>query len=84
MPDSNETARCHLDARGLICPEPVVRARRALSQMNPGERLLVDADDPLAELDFRVFCERSGHELVDVEHLTDAVLRFSIRRSAKA
>ncbi|MDT8437719.1 MAG: sulfurtransferase TusA family protein [Wenzhouxiangellaceae bacterium] len=54
-----------LDARGLLCPEPVFRASRALAMMPPGATLVVLADDPLAELDLRVFCERSGHVLID-------------------
>ena len=60
-------APVELDAIGLICPEPVVRASVLLRSMASGALLQIDVDDPLAELDFRVFCERTGHELVSIE-----------------
>ena len=60
-------ASVELDATGLLCPEPVVRASALLRKMTSGSLLRIDVDDPLAELDFRVFCERTGHELVSVE-----------------
>lgn len=53
-----------LDALGLECPQPVVRARRVLERMRAGGVLEVRADDPLAELDLQVFCERCGHEFL--------------------
>jgi tRNA 2-thiouridine synthesizing protein A len=54
-----------LDATGLMCPEPVFEARCRLDAMRPGEVLEIRADDPLAELDLRVFCERTGHGLIE-------------------
>jgi tRNA 2-thiouridine synthesizing protein A len=54
-----------LDAIGLMCPEPVFAARRRLDAMQPGEVLEIRADDPLAELDLKVFCERTGHEFIE-------------------
>lgn len=65
-----------LDATGLTCPEPVFRTRRRLAGMRPGEVLEVHADDPMAELDFAVFCNRTGHELVSSRTVTG---RFEIR-----
>lgn len=53
-----------LDALGLECPQPVLQARRVLDRMRDGRVLEVRADDPLAELDLRVFCERCGHEFL--------------------
>lgn len=53
-----------LDAIGLMCPEPVFRARQCLATMEVGQVLEVLADDPLAEIDLAVFCERTGHELL--------------------
>lgn len=61
MPDNT------LDCSGLICPEPVIRARQAIAGMQPGQNLDVIATDPLAELDLTVFCQQTGHELVDCE-----------------
>ncbi|MDT8410112.1 MAG: sulfurtransferase TusA family protein [Wenzhouxiangellaceae bacterium] len=59
-----QTADRTLDAIGLQCPEPVFRTRRELARMQPGERLEVRADDPLAELDLAVFCQQTGHQLL--------------------
>lgn len=52
------------DARGLLCPEPVMRARIAINRIEPGQHLLLLADDPHAGLDLEVFCLRGGHQLL--------------------
>ena len=51
-----------VDARGLICPLPVLRARKVLLGMRPGEVLRVLATDPMAVLDLPHFCAEAGHE----------------------
>jgi tRNA 2-thiouridine synthesizing protein A len=51
-----------VDARGLICPLPVLRARKALEAIRPGEVLRVLADDPMAAIDLPHFCAEAGHE----------------------
>ena len=53
-----------LDARGLICPLPVLKARKRLQGMVPGTVLRILATDPAAVLDVPHFCAESGHELV--------------------
>jgi tRNA 2-thiouridine synthesizing protein A len=53
-----------LDTRGLSCPLPVLKARKRLMAMAPGERLTVLATDPKAPGDFRLWCEETGHRLV--------------------
>jgi tRNA 2-thiouridine synthesizing protein A len=50
-----------LDARGLLCPLPVVRTRERMKTLEPEARLDVVADDPLARLDLKAFCAREGH-----------------------
>jgi tRNA 2-thiouridine synthesizing protein A len=55
-----------LDLKGLKCPLPVLKARRAIKEMTPGQVLTVIADDPAAQLDFPHFCETSGHELLSL------------------
>jgi tRNA 2-thiouridine synthesizing protein A len=50
-----------LDARGLKCPLPVLRARKALGNVAPGGTLSVLTTDPAAPKDFASFCEQSGH-----------------------
>ena len=54
-----------LDARGLKCPLPVLKARRALKEVPPGGILRVLATDPGAEKDFVHFCETTGCLLLD-------------------
>ncbi|NAZ35231.1 sulfurtransferase TusA family protein [Rubellimicrobium sp. CFH 75288] len=51
-----------IDARGLRCPLPVLRARKALLGMRPGEVLRVLADDPMAAIDLPHFCREAGHD----------------------
>lgn len=54
-----------LDATGLLCPLPVLKARKRLKSMAPGQILRVLADDPAAIVDVPHFCVEAGHELVD-------------------
>jgi tRNA 2-thiouridine synthesizing protein A len=53
-----------LDVRGMRCPLPVLKARKALAAMAPGEEIEVLATDPAARIDFRHFCETTGNRLV--------------------
>ncbi|MCB1501253.1 MAG: sulfurtransferase TusA family protein [Bauldia sp.] len=55
--------RC-LDLRGLACPLPVLKARKALLAMTPGQTLAVEASDPLAAIDIPNFCREAGHALL--------------------
>ncbi|WP_372718795.1 sulfurtransferase TusA family protein [Immundisolibacter sp.] len=55
-----------LDTSGLLCPLPVLKARRALNRMQSGEGLRVIATDTKAPDDFAAFCEQSGDVLRDV------------------
>jgi tRNA 2-thiouridine synthesizing protein A len=68
-----------LDLRGLACPLPVLKARKALIGLAPGKRLLVEASDPLAAVDIPHFCREAGHTLVATEKRGDAWL-FLIER----
>lgn len=54
-----------LDASGLSCPLPLLKAKQALNRMSPGEILKVIATDSGSVRDFRVYVEHSDHELVD-------------------
>ncbi|TNC68044.1 sulfurtransferase TusA family protein [Rubellimicrobium roseum] len=50
-----------VDARGLICPLPVLKARKVLEGMKPGEVLRVLATDAMAAIDLPHFCAEAGH-----------------------
>lgn len=51
------------DARGMKCPLPVLKARKLMKELAPGDILEVQATDPGAPGDFRHFCETTGHRL---------------------
>jgi TusA-related sulfurtransferase len=53
-----------LDATGLLCPMPLLKAKRALNAMASGEKLQVTATDQGSVRDFQVFAEQSGHILL--------------------
>jgi tRNA 2-thiouridine synthesizing protein A len=55
-----------LDLLGLNCPLPVLKTRRALARLAPGERLVVLASDPLAAVDLPHLCAEDGHRLVSL------------------
>jgi len=54
-----------LDARGLNCPLPILKTKKALSEMNSGEVLRVVATDPGSVRDFQAFARQTGNLLLD-------------------
>ncbi|MEN9451221.1 MAG: hypothetical protein RLZZ369_280 [Pseudomonadota bacterium] len=58
-----------LDARGLTCPLPILKAKKALSDMQSGEVLKVLATDPGSVRDFQAFARQTGNDLVDQQTL---------------
>jgi tRNA 2-thiouridine synthesizing protein A len=56
-----------LDTVGLLCPLPVLKARKRLQGLPAGGLLRVRADDPAAAIDIPHFCAEAGHELVSTE-----------------
>ncbi len=73
-----------LDARGLLCPLPVLRARKRLATMTPGQVLRVLADDPAARIDMPHFCAEAGHDLAGDHALDGAARAYLIRRGGAA
>ncbi len=53
-----------LDARGLNCPLPILRAKKALTDMQSGQILRIIATDPGSVKDFQAFCKQTGNELI--------------------
>ena len=72
-----------IDARGLRCPLPVLRAQKALRAMAPGAVLRLRADDPMAQIDMPHFCREAGHDLMAAREEADGHL-FEIRRGVRA
>ena len=71
----------YLDTKGLRCPIPVLRARKAMKPLAAGDLLEIDATDPGSVQDFHNFCETTGHELV-AHGEADGVYSFQIRKVA--
>jgi tRNA 2-thiouridine synthesizing protein A len=69
-----------LDASGLNCPLPILKAKKALGGLGRGAVLEVLATDPGSAADFEVFCRIMGHELVATSLEEGGVLRFLIRK----
>ena len=67
-----------LDLRGLKCPLPTFKTRKALRTMTEGERLTVLADDPMAAIDIPHFCNEAGHRLVEMIREEEGRMRFVI------
>jgi len=76
----NVTVDATLDATGLLCPLPVLKARRALKPLAPGAVLEVLATDPGATKDFEHFCATTGCELIEASEQPGGVLRFVMRK----
>lgn len=60
-----------IDARGLLCPLPVLKLRKRLKPVANGHCIDLLADDPAAVVDVPHFCAESGHELVSVDDAGD-------------
>ena len=60
----SDESQLELDARGLVCPMPLLKAKRAINAMADGQRLQVLSTDQGSVRDFRVFAEQSGHILL--------------------
>jgi tRNA 2-thiouridine synthesizing protein A len=69
-----------LDATGLLCPLPVLKARKRLQSLPRGARLTILADDPAAVVDMPHFCNETGHVLVSSD-LDGAVQTYVIEKA---
>ncbi|MTI07385.1 sulfurtransferase TusA family protein [Roseibium denhamense] len=72
-----------LDLKGLKCPLPVLKTRKALTALKAGDELVVLTTDPMAEIDIPHFCNENGHALEAAER-TEAGHAFRIRKGSTA
>jgi len=77
---SRDTFDLILDARGLICPMPVLKAKKSLRDVPDGGILKVLATDPGSVADMKAFCEMTGNRLVSSEH-EEGVFIYCIEKS---
>ena len=61
-----------IDARGLLCPLPVLRLKKRMQPLPPGAVIRLVADDPAAHVDVPHFCAEQGHEFLGGEDLAGA------------
>jgi tRNA 2-thiouridine synthesizing protein A len=76
----NVTLDATLDVTGLLCPLPVLKARRALKPLAPGAVLEILATDPGATKDFEHFCQTTGCEMLEASEQTGGILRFRLKK----
>ena len=69
-----------LDARGLNCPLPILRAKKTLSAMTTGQILKIMATDPGSVKDFEAFAKQTGNELLDSSEL-EGEFHFTLKKS---
>ncbi len=68
-----------IDASGLLCPLPLLRLKKALMGMASGAVVKVIATDPAAHLDFGVYANQSGHQIIELIKHNDKQI-FYIRK----
>ncbi len=68
-----------LDARGLVCPLPILRTKQSLAGMTSGQTLKIVATDPGSVIDFQVFSEQTGNELLSLSE-SDEEFIFLLRK----
>jgi tRNA 2-thiouridine synthesizing protein A len=76
MPDVQK----EIDTRGLNCPLPILKAKKALADMKSGEVLKVVATDPGSMRDFQAFARQTGNELVEQTTMRDEFVHYLRRR----
>ncbi len=72
-----ETDQHVIDARGLKCPLPVLRAEKWLHDAAPGATVIVLATDAMAKIDIPLFCRQNGHTCT-LDEASDGILTFRI------
>ena len=69
-----------VDARGLSCPLPILRAKKMLAEMNTGQVVRVLATDPGSVKDFQAFARQTGNDLLQQGETGDNAFEFYLKR----
>ena len=72
----NKHSDAELDASGLFCPLPVLRAKKALDQMSDNAVLKLIATDPGSQLDIEAYTQQSGYKILDTDHSDDSFIFY--------
>jgi tRNA 2-thiouridine synthesizing protein A len=79
-PPLNIAADKEIDTRGLNCPLPILRAKKALADMLQGQVLKVVSTDPGSNRDFQAFCKQTGNQLLEQQNVGKDYIHFLKRR----
>ena len=71
MKNKAENKEILLDARGVECPIPVLKARKLSQKLKEGDIVKVICTDPLAEMDFRHYCEQSSFIFIECKKIKE-------------
>ena len=74
MKDKSNNKEITLDVRGLECPIPVLRARTLAQNTENGDKIKVLCTDPLAEIDFKHYCEQSKFKYISCVKTKDEII----------
>jgi tRNA 2-thiouridine synthesizing protein A len=69
-----------LDTKGLSCPLPILRAKKALAELSSGQVLKIVCTDPGSIRDFKAFARQTGNELLAQDEVDDLFIHFLKRR----
>lgn len=70
----------YLDVKGLLCPLPVLKARKVLNALEPGSILRLEATDPASVIDVPHYCNEAGHTLLS-QNESDGIYTYEIERN---
>ena len=73
-------AQKEIDTRGLNCPLPILKAKKALAELQSGQVLKVLATDPGSVRDFQAFARQTGNELLEQSNAGDEYVHYLRRR----
>ena len=81
MKDKIKNSEIEIDAIGLECPIPVLKARKLSQSLNNGDIVRVICTDPLAEMDFKHYCEQSNHSYLGCTKVKNMFeIRYKFRK----
>ncbi len=73
-------AQKEIDTRGMNCPLPILKAKKALADMSSGDVLKIVATDPGSVRDFQAFARQTGNELLEQSSANDEFVHYLRRR----
>ncbi|WXG39240.1 MAG: sulfurtransferase TusA family protein [Candidatus Freyarchaeum deiterrae] len=78
---SDQSVNKVLDCRGMNCPVPIVKMKKEMDEMKPGEVLKVLCTDPGSKRDFESWCRKTGNKLLE-QYESDGVFTYIVRKGA--